>query len=104
MRSPAPAPPIAALLILPAIFWGQNYVPVRPYPQIFVGFSFFIKFLDLSFCTYLLFLLCFLISSYSSLLILRLLILLLFLTVRCHSEGFFEGAKPFLIHWEKVHN
>ncbi len=78
MRSPAPAPPIAALLILPAIFWGQNYVPVRPYAQIFVGFSFFIQFLDLSFCTYLLFLLSFLISSYSSLLILRLLILLLF--------------------------
>ncbi len=35
-----PASPIAALLILPAIFWGQNYVPVPPYALIFFGFSF----------------------------------------------------------------
>jgi hypothetical protein len=34
-----PASPIAALLILPAIFWGQNYVPVPPYALFFFGFS-----------------------------------------------------------------
>ena len=35
MRSPAPVPPIAASLILPAMFWGQKYIPVRPYALIF---------------------------------------------------------------------
>ena len=40
MRSPAPVPPIAASLMLPAIFWGQNSEPVRPYALIFFGFSF----------------------------------------------------------------
>jgi hypothetical protein len=49
MRSPPLPPPAPASLILPAIFWGQNYVPVRPYALIFFGFSFFIKFLDLFF-------------------------------------------------------
>jgi hypothetical protein len=39
-----PASPIAALLILPAIFWGQNYVPVPPYALIFFGFFFSIVF------------------------------------------------------------
>ncbi len=33
-----PASPIAALLILPAIFLGQNYVPVPPYALIFLVF------------------------------------------------------------------
>ncbi len=36
-----PAPHIAASLILPAIFWGQNYVPVRPTPLIFPIFLFY---------------------------------------------------------------
>ena len=39
-----PASPIAALLILPAIFWGQNYVPVPPYALIFFWFFFSIVF------------------------------------------------------------
>ena len=41
---PAPRSPIAALLILPAIFWGQNYVPVPPYALIFFWFFFSIVF------------------------------------------------------------
>ena len=36
-----PVPPIAASLILPAMFWGQNYVPVRPYALTFFVFPFF---------------------------------------------------------------
>jgi hypothetical protein len=36
-----PASPIAALLILPAIFWGQNFVPVPPYALIFLFWFFF---------------------------------------------------------------
>jgi hypothetical protein len=75
---PCPRPPIAASLILPAIFWGQNYVPVRPYAPICFGFSFFIygSFWIFSFCYSLIFLPSFflfissnpslLISSYSS--------------------------------------
>jgi hypothetical protein len=39
-----PASPIAALLILPAIFWGQNYVPVPPHALIFFWFFFSIVF------------------------------------------------------------
>ena len=66
---PSPAPPIAALLILPAIFWGQNYVPVRPYALIFPVFPFFYSFWIFYLCYILLFLLSFSISSYSSLLI-----------------------------------
>ena len=50
-----PASPIAALLILPAILLGSNYVAMRPYALMF---SFFLQFLDL----FLLF------SSFSSLL------------------------------------
>jgi hypothetical protein len=38
-----PASPIAALLILLAIFWGQNYVPVPPY-ALFFWFFFSIVF------------------------------------------------------------
>jgi hypothetical protein len=34
-----PNPPIADSLILPAIFWGQNYVPVRLFIHIFLTFS-----------------------------------------------------------------
>jgi hypothetical protein len=40
MRSLALAAPIAASLILSAIFWGQN-VPVLPYVLTFFDFSFF---------------------------------------------------------------
>ncbi len=46
---PAPAPLIVASLILPAIFCGQNYVPVRPV------FFFFIRSWIFSFCNSLLF-------------------------------------------------
>ena len=35
MKSHAPVPP------LPAIFWGQKYIPVRPYALIFSAFLFF---------------------------------------------------------------
>ncbi len=35
-----PAPPIAASLILPAIFLGSNYVPMRPDALIFLVFLF----------------------------------------------------------------
>jgi hypothetical protein len=83
MRSLAPAPPFVASLILPAIFWGQNYVPVRPNAHIFFGFSFFVWFLDLFFLLFssFYFLLIHLFLSFSSYLfstILRLLILLFF--------------------------
>jgi hypothetical protein len=61
----SPAPPIAASLILPAIFLGNNYVSVRPH---FLVFSFFNSFWIFSFCNSLLFFLSFSISSYSSLL------------------------------------
>ncbi len=60
------APPIAASLIIPAIFWGQNYVWL--YALIFSVFLFY-NFWIFSFSYSLLFLLSFLISSYSSLLI-----------------------------------
>jgi hypothetical protein len=75
---PSPTPPIAAVLILPAIFLGSNYVAMRPYALNF--FVFFAVFGSFS-CYSLLFLLSFSLSSYSSLLIssysslLRLLIL-----------------------------
>jgi hypothetical protein len=45
-----PNPPIADSLILPAIFWGQNYVPVRllfisSYPSLLISsYSSFLKF------------------------------------------------------------
>jgi hypothetical protein len=39
-------PPIAASRILPAIFWCQNYVPVRQYGLTFFVLSFFIQFFD----------------------------------------------------------
>jgi hypothetical protein len=76
---PPPVPP------LPAIFWGQKYIPVRPYALIFSVFLFFSCWI-FSFRYSLFFLISFSISSYSSLLIsfyssrraiIRLLILLL---------------------------
>ncbi len=120
-KVPCPHPPITASLILPAIFWGQNYVPVRRYALIFFGFSFFIQFLDLFFLLFSYFSSLLFNFSYLSLLILLFLSLLILLagTILCllillflyfklfvvlqaryirHSEGFFEGAKPFLIH------
>ncbi len=64
-----PAPPIAASLILPVMFWGQNYVLVRPYGLSFIVFFLFLySFLIFSFCYSLLILLSFLISFYSYLL------------------------------------
>jgi hypothetical protein len=63
---PSSAPPIAALLILPAKFLGSNYVAMRPYALIFWFFYSFCNFFVYS----LLFLLSFSLSSYSSLLIL----------------------------------
>ncbi len=124
MKSPAPA---HSSFVDPSgnIFGVKlcTNATIRPY---FFGFSFFYSFWMFSFCYSLLFLLFFSISSYSSLLILiflsllillvgailRLLILL-FLYFYCllyyrhayklythisYSEGFFEEAKPFLIH------
>jgi hypothetical protein len=86
--APCPAPPIAASLILPAIFLGSNYVPMRPYALFFSVFSFFYSFWIFSFCCSLLFLLSFSIiliilflsfSSYPSLLNLLFLSLLILL-------------------------
>ena len=75
-----PAPPIAASLILPVMFWGQNYVPVRPYGLTFIVFFLFLySFLIFSFCYSLLILLSFLISFYSYLLFLLFLSLLILL-------------------------
>jgi len=89
-RVPCP-PPIAASLILPAIFWGQNYVPVRPYALTFSFFPFLYSFWYFLFVILFLFfspfyffsfissypsLLISSYSSYSSRTILRLLILL----------------------------
>jgi hypothetical protein len=105
------APPIAASLILPAIFWGQNYVPVQPYGLIFSVFPFLYRFGSflLLFCSFSSFLFNFFlfISSY----ILNCLRHLIFFSsyilnclLYCRHEisiilrGFFEGAKPFLIH------
>ncbi len=68
-----PVPPIAALLILQAIFWGQKYIPVRPYEQIFSVFLFF-SFWIVFFCVSLLFL-----SPFQFLLILLFLSLLILL-------------------------
>jgi hypothetical protein len=73
---PAPPPPIAASLILPAIFWGQ---PVRPYALNFFVFSFFyIVFWYFLFVILFLFSLLF-ISFHSYLLILLFLSLLILL-------------------------
>ncbi len=77
-----PLPPVPPL---PAIFWGQKYILVRPYAIMFSVFLFFSCWI-LSFRYSLFFLISFSISSYSSLLvsfyssrraIIRLLILLL---------------------------
>ncbi len=85
---PCPHPPIAASLILSAIFWGQNYVPVRRYALLFSGFSFLIQFLDLFFLLFSYFSSLLFIFSYLSLLILLFLSLLILLvgTVR-HVTG-----------------
>ncbi len=124
IKSPAPLPAHRSFADPSGnIFWGQKYIPVRPYALIF--FVFF----SLVFGSYsLLFLLSFSISSYSSLLIssyysrraiLRLLILLLLyfklfvvlqtcILIICicthirHSEGFSEGAKPFLSSYSSL--
>ncbi len=60
-----PLPPVPPL---PAIFWGQKYIPVRPYALIFSVFLFFSCWI-FSFRYSLFFLISFLISSYYSLLI-----------------------------------
>jgi hypothetical protein len=99
---------------------GQNYIPVRPYALIFSGFSFFYSFwifyfvilffffspfqfllihLFLSFSSYL-FLFFFVVLFFSSYI---LNCLLYYRHVCCmihirHSEGFFKGVNPFLIH------
>jgi len=85
-----PASPIAALLILPAIFWGQNYVPVPPYALIFFCFVFlFYSFWIFSFYYSLPFLLSFSISSYSSLLISS------YSSRRCYSSSSFSSPLIF---------
>ncbi len=74
---PLPPDPISASLILPAIFWGQNYVPVRPYALIFSVFPFSFSFWIFSFCYSLLILLFLTLLSLLVGAILRFLILLL---------------------------
>jgi hypothetical protein len=82
-RQVFPLNPIAASLILPAIFLRSNYVPMRPYALIFSVFPVFpvfsIFFGSFLFVNFLIFLLSFSISSYSSLLILLFLSLLILL-------------------------
>ncbi len=98
MRSPAPAPPIAASLILPAIFWGQNYVPVRLFIQIFLSFS---SYLFLLFFSYILKSVCcfkYILIPEKSLFEEKYFYFLAGKTHIRHSEGFFVGTKPFLIH------
>jgi hypothetical protein len=70
-----PASPIAALLILPAIFWGQNYEPVPPYALIF----FFWFFFSIVFGSFLFFILFPFYSPFQFLLILLFLSLLILL-------------------------
>jgi hypothetical protein len=91
-----PASPIAALLILPAIYWGQNYVPVPPYALIFLVFLFH-SFWIFSFYYFLPFLLSFSISSYSSLLISSYSSLLIssYSFRRCYSSSSFSSPLIF---------
>ena len=88
-----PASPIAALLILPAIYWGQNYVPVPPYALIFFSVFLFYSFWIFSFYYSLPFLLSFSISSYSSLLISSYSSLLIssYSSRRCYSSSSFSS-------------
>jgi hypothetical protein len=88
MRSPAPRPPIAASLIIPSIFWGQNYVLVRPYALIFSGFLFY-RFWIFSFSYFLPFLLSFSTSSYPSLLISS------YSSHRCYSSSSYSSPLIF---------
>jgi hypothetical protein len=123
MRSTCP--PHCPSLILPAIFWGQNYVPVPPYALIFFWFFFSIVFgsffiILFPFYSPFQFLLILLFLSLPILLvgaILRLLFLLLLylelfvdlqtcILMICthirHSEGFFEGANPVLSSYSSL--
>jgi hypothetical protein len=91
---PSPTPPIAALLILPAIFLGSNCVAMRPYALIFSFFySFWIFFVILFFFfSPFHFLLILLFLSLLILLvgaILRLLILLFFIHFCDHTSYLF---------------
>jgi hypothetical protein len=88
---PSPAPPIAALLILPAIFLGSNYVAMRPCALIFsVFYSFWIFVVILFFFFspfHFLFILLFLsFSSYPSL-----LIFLSYSSRRCYSSSSYSS-------------
>jgi hypothetical protein len=74
-----PAPPIAASLILPAIFWGQYYVPVRPYALTFFVFSFLYIVFDIFFLLFFSYFSLLFISFHSYLLILLFLSLLILL-------------------------
>ncbi len=96
---PCHRPPIAASLILPAIFWGQNYsmtgATIRPNFSVFPFFCFWI----FSFCYSLLFLISFIFYSYSSLLILLFLSLLNLLvgTILCFLILLFLNFKLFVV-------
>ncbi len=77
-------PPTSRAFVFPEIFWGQNYVPVRPYVLIFSVFPYFYSFWFFSFCYSLLFLLFLSLLSLLVGTILRFLILLLLhFTVCC---------------------
>ncbi len=77
-RPPPPAHRIAALLILLAIIWGQNYVPVRPYGLIFFWFFLF----SIVFGSFLFVILFFFFSPFQFLLFLSLLVLLVGVILR----------------------
>ncbi len=79
MMSPVPHPADYSFAGPSGNILGSNYVPMRPYALIFSVFSFFYSFWIFSFCYSLLFLLSFSIYSYSSLLILFFLSLLILL-------------------------
>jgi hypothetical protein len=110
MRSPAPPPlppPVVASLILPAIFWGKKCVPVRlfkisSYPSLLISsHSSFLIFESVSciadihinfFYKYLYF------NSWKIPVWGKRFLFLSRQNTYSSFWGFFEGAKPFLIH------
>jgi hypothetical protein len=86
---PSPTLPIAALLILPAIFLGSNYVAMRPYALIFCFFIVFGSFFVILF---------FFFSPFHFLLILLFLSLLVGAILRLLILPFFDPfLRPYLL-------
>ena len=117
-----PLPPVPPL---PAIFWGQKYIPVRPYALIFSVFLFFSFWIFLSlfssfssllfnfflfFSSYLFLFISegYTSSSYSSPLIFSTVCRITYMHINyiCthirYSEGFLEGAKLFLSSYSSI--